>query len=149
MRMKLALAAAEQAEHAVAATEEDWLRNGFGPHARFTAFLAEHAGEPVGMITCSEHYYTGWPKPAIYIGDVFVEPRFRRCGVARALLAQVAALALARGSPMIELTVQPENSARLLYRRCGFHEVESCVTYVADLATLRALAQDQPLAHCI
>ena len=123
VRMKLALAAAEKAEHAVRATEQDWLRNGFGPHARFTAYIAEHEGAGIGMITCSERYYTGWPEPTIYVADIFVEPRYRRRGIARALLGRVAALAIARGSPMIELTVREDNSARNLYRHCGFQRV--------------------------
>ena len=65
------------------------------------------------MATCSERYYTGWPEPALYVGDLFVDPAFRRRGVARALLSRVAALAITRGSPMIELTVRDDNEATL------------------------------------
>jgi ribosomal protein S18 acetylase RimI-like enzyme len=140
VRMKLLLAEAEHAEHAVRATAVDWLRDGFGPHARFSAYVAELDGAPVGMITCSERYYTGWPEPAIYVGDVFVEQRFRRRGVARALLGRVAAHALSLRSPMIELTVRDDNAARDFYRRCGFQVVEECVNYVAGGPALAALA---------
>jgi len=140
VRMKLLLAKAEHAEHAVRATEQDWLRDGFGPNARFSAFIAELDGLPVGMITCNERYYTGWPEPAIYVGDLFVEPRLRRHGVARALLGRVAAHAIARGSPMIELTVRDDNAARDFYRRCGFQLVEECVNYVAGAPALAELA---------
>jgi ribosomal protein S18 acetylase RimI-like enzyme len=142
VRMKKALAVVEKAEYAVRATEQDWLRGGFGPNARFTAFIAEHEGAGIGMNTCSERYYTGWPEPTIYVVDIFVEPRYRRCGVARALLGQVAALAIARGSPMIELTVREDNPARNLYRRCGFQRVGHCVNYVAGLSTLAKLTAD-------
>jgi len=82
MRMKMALAATEKAEYAVRATEQDWLRSGFGPDARFTAYIAEHEGAGIGMITCSERYYTGWPEPTIYVVDIFVEPAHRRRGLA-------------------------------------------------------------------
>ncbi len=141
MRMKVALAHAEGAEHALRATPADWLRDGFGPHARFSAFIAEHQEVPVGMATCSERYYTGWPEPALYVGDLYVEPPFRRRGIARALLARVAAQAVACGSPMIELTVRDDNEARDFYRRCGFQVVEECVQYVAGAPTMAALAR--------
>lgn len=61
VRMKMALAVVEKAECAVRATEQDWLRGGFGPNARFTAFIAEHEGASIGMTTRSERFYTGWP----------------------------------------------------------------------------------------
>jgi GNAT superfamily N-acetyltransferase len=142
VRMKLALAAAEKAEDAVRATGQDWLRNCFGPNARFTAYIAEHEGAGIGMITCCERYYTGWPEPTIYVADMFVEPRYRRRGIARALLAQVAALAINRGSPMIELTVREDNPARNLYRHCGFQRVRHCVNYVAGVSALAELAAE-------
>ena len=43
MRLKRALAAGEDGLHVVRASEADWLRDGFGPHAGFTAFVAEDA----------------------------------------------------------------------------------------------------------
>jgi ribosomal protein S18 acetylase RimI-like enzyme len=140
MRMKLSLARAEQAEHTLRATERDWLRDAFGPAARFAAFIAEFEGTPIGMATCTERYYTGWPEPALYVGDLFVEPPFRRRGVARALLGRIAAHAIERRSPMIELMVRDDNKARGFYRRCGFQIVEECVNYVAGGPNLAALA---------
>jgi ribosomal protein S18 acetylase RimI-like enzyme len=139
MRMKWLLAQAEHAEHAIRATELDWLRDGFGPQARFSAFVAELDGALIGMITCSERYYTGWPEPAMYVGDIFVEEPFRRRGVARALLGRVANHALSRGSPMVELTVRDDNAARAFYRSCGFQVVEECVNYVAGGPALARL----------
>jgi ribosomal protein S18 acetylase RimI-like enzyme len=145
MRMKWLLAHAEHAEHALRASEHDWLRDGFGPQARFSAFIAELGGAAVGMITCSERYYTGWPEPAIYVGDIFVDEPFRRRGVARALLGRVAKHAIARSSPMIELTVRADSAARAFYSRCGFEVVQESVNYVAGGPALARLA-GQPCA---
>jgi ribosomal protein S18 acetylase RimI-like enzyme len=139
VRMKCLLARAEDAEHAVRSTEQDWLRDGFGPHPRFRAFVAELEGSVIGMVTCSDRYYTGWPEPAIFVGDLFVEVRFRRRGIARLLLGRVAAHAIACRSPMIELTVRDENAARAFYQRCGFEVVEKCVNYVAGGPALAML----------
>ena len=41
MRLKRALAQSENSLHAVRATPADWLRDGFGRQAGFTAFVAE------------------------------------------------------------------------------------------------------------
>lgn len=142
VRLKLLLARSEQAEAAVRATAQDWLRNGFGPNARFSAFVAERDGRIVGMITWSERYYTGWPEPAIYVADMFVEEPHRRGGIGRALLAEVAGYAASRGSPMIELTVRNNNAARDFYQRCGFRLVEGCLSYVAGCHAAAELAGD-------
>jgi ribosomal protein S18 acetylase RimI-like enzyme len=140
VRMGRSLLANEKTEDVLRITQESWLRNGFGPNPRITAYIAEHAGTCVGMITCSERYYTGWPEPTFYVSDMWVEPPFRRRGVARALLGRVAAHAIARGSPMIELTVQEDSPARNLYRSCGFDRVRHSVSYVAGTAALAELA---------
>ena len=41
MRLKRLLAEGEDSAHAVRASEADWLRDGFGPQAGFTAFVAD------------------------------------------------------------------------------------------------------------
>ncbi len=41
MRLKRLLAEGEDSAHAVRASEADWLRDGFGPQAGFTAFVVD------------------------------------------------------------------------------------------------------------
>jgi ribosomal protein S18 acetylase RimI-like enzyme len=140
LRHKRELAILEDAEFVLRATPQDWLRDGFGPRARFTAFVAEHAGAVVGMVTASERYYTGWAGCTLYIQDIHVEPAWRGRGVGAALLGCVATLALERGSPLVELTVREDNPACRLYRRLGFHQVE-CSNYVVGGPALADLAR--------
>jgi len=155
MRLKRLLAAGEDSLHAVNASEADWLRDGFGPHAGFTAFVAESTGvaqgDPVmdarsvgdhivGMTTCSRRIITGWNGPVIFLQDLFVEPDHRAHGVARALMAQVAALACDLGSPIVELTVRADNPAQQFYLRSGFQPIPQCLTYVLAGPALLALA---------
>jgi predicted N-acetyltransferase YhbS len=144
MRLKRALAQGEDSLHAVCATEADWLRDGFGPDAGFTAFVAEDAGAIVGMATCSRRTITGWNGPVIFLQDLFVEPAHRERGVANALMARVAALACDLGSPIVELTVRADNPAQAFYMRSGFRPVPQCLTYVLAGPALAALA-DQDL----
>jgi GNAT superfamily N-acetyltransferase len=146
MRLKLLLAEGEDSGHAVRATAADWLRDGFGSRAGFTAFVAA-CGNPVtgdgivGMATCSRRLITGWNGPVLFLQDLFVEPAYRDHGVARALMARVAALACTLGSPIVELTVRADNPAQDFYLRTGFQPLPQCLTYVLAGPALEALAQ--------
>jgi ribosomal protein S18 acetylase RimI-like enzyme len=148
LRLKRELAILENAQSVLRASAQDWRRDGFGPQARFTAFVAEHAGKVVGMVTASERYYTSWAACTLYIQDIYVEPDWRGRGIGAALLGCVAALALERGSPLVELTVREDNPARGLYGRLGFHQVQ-CANYVIagpELAKLAAPVRARPVA---
>jgi ribosomal protein S18 acetylase RimI-like enzyme len=147
MRLKRLLAEAEDSLHAVRAGAADWLRDGFGPHAGFTAYVAEvSSGDPgnrvVGMATCSRRTITGWNGAVVFLQDLFVEPAHRRRGIAEALMARVAALAHELGSPIVELTVRADNgSAQSFYERAGFQPLPQCLTYVLAGPALDALAR--------
>jgi len=141
MRLKLLLAASEDGLHAVRATETDWLRDGFGPAAGFTAFVAEIGETVVGMAICSQRVVTGWSGPIIFLQDLFVEPAHRAKGIGRALVARVAAYARDLGSPIVELTVRSDNPAQTFYLRRGFQPVPHCLTFVLAGVPLAALAE--------
>jgi ribosomal protein S18 acetylase RimI-like enzyme len=152
MRLKRSLAEAENSLHAVRASAADWLRDGFGPHPGFSAYVAEMDGAVVGMATCSRRIITGWNGPVVFLQDLFVEAAHRRHGIAAALIARVAALASEIGSPIIELTVRADNAAaRTFYDRAGFQPLPQCLTYVLAGPALDALARhdqagNEPLA---
>ena len=142
MRLKRALAETENSLHAVRATPADWLRDGFGPQAGFTAFVAEGKKPEaiLGMATCSSRIITGWSGPVIFLQDLFVEPEYRQHVIARALVARVAAHAHDLGSPIVELTVWADNPAQDFYQRNGFAHLPQCLTYVIGGPALAALA---------
>jgi GNAT superfamily N-acetyltransferase len=140
MRLKRLLAQGENALHAVRASEADWRRDGFGPDAGFLAFVAEDCSGVIGMATCSERVITGWNGPVIFLQDLFVEPHYRRHGVASALVARVAALARDIGSPIVELTVRADNPAQDFYVRNGFQPLPHCLTFVLAGSALATLA---------
>jgi GNAT superfamily N-acetyltransferase len=141
MRLKRALAQGEDSLHAVRATEADWRRDGFGGNAGFTAFVAETGGTVMAMATCSQRTVTGWSGPVVFLQDLFVEPAWRDHGVARALMARVAAFARDLGSPIVELTVRADNPAQAFYLRTGFANLPQCLTYVLAGPALTALAE--------
>ncbi len=143
MRLKRLLAQGENSLHAVRATAADWLRDGFGAAAGFTAFVAEanDAEAVIGMATCSRRTITGWNGPVIFLQDLFVDPAYRKRGVASALVARVAAYAHDLGSPIVELTVRADNPAQTFYLRSGFQHLPQCRTYVLAGPELGALAE--------
>ena len=141
MRLKRLLAQGEDSLHVIRATEADWLRDGFGANAGFTAFVADSAGSVVGMATCNQRAITGWDTPTVFLQDLFVEPAYRSHGVARALVAAVAALARDLGSPIVELTVRADNPAQTFYQRTGFRALPECLTYILAGPDLAALAE--------
>jgi ribosomal protein S18 acetylase RimI-like enzyme len=158
MRLKRLLAEGEDALHALSASEADWLRDGFGPNPGFTAFVAERSdraatsdsiiGNIVGMATCSKRVVTGWNGPVIFLQDLVVEAEYRAQGIARQLVAQVAALARDLGSPIVELTVRAGNPAQLFYVSAGFQPLPECLTFVLAGPALAKLADggDEKLA---
>jgi GNAT superfamily N-acetyltransferase len=140
IRMKVALATADDAIDAVRATPEEWMRDVFGREPRFAAFIAEWKDAAIGMATCRERYVTGWAGPVVFLQDLFVDPPYRGQKVGAALMARVTAYAAERGSPIIEINVRADNPARQFYRRHGFQEVSNCVVYVAGVQTLSKIA---------
>jgi GNAT superfamily N-acetyltransferase len=152
MRLKRLLAEGENSVHALRATAADWLRDGFGPEAGFTAFVAECevggatlvdaiVGDAIiGMATCSRRKLTGWNGPVLLLQDLVVEPDYRSRGVAHALVARIAAFAREVGSPIVELTVRADNPACDFYRHAGFQPLPECLTYVLAGPAMAELA---------
>jgi ribosomal protein S18 acetylase RimI-like enzyme len=142
MRFKRLLAESEGGLHTVSATAADWLRDGFGPRAGFTALVAEAESKRdlIGMATYSERILTGWSGPVVFLQDLFVDPLYRHHGVATAMIVRVAAHAKTIGSPMVELAVRADNPAQLLYQRSGFQVLPPSPTYVLAGPALNAVA---------
>ena len=92
-----ALAEFERAPDAVTATEDGLLRDGFGPNPYFYCLIAEHDGRPAGFAFYFFNYSTWMGRPGIYLEDLFVHPEFRGLGIGKALLQQVAAIAVEKG----------------------------------------------------
>jgi GNAT superfamily N-acetyltransferase len=136
-----ALAAFEQMPDAVGASEADLLRDGFGPAPRFEARLALLDGKPCGFSVFFTSYSTWEGRPGLFLEDLFVEDWARGHGVGRRLVADLAAIALARGYRRLDLSVLDWNPARAFYERLGIRHEEGWLPYRASAAALAALAQ--------
>lgn len=87
------LADYEHELHQVTITDEDLRRDGFGHNSRFRALIAEWDHEPVGYALFFG-YYSTWAGRGLFLEDLFVREKFRGRGIATALLARVARIAV-------------------------------------------------------
>jgi len=83
------LAEFERDLNAVATTESDLARDGFGPDPKFQALIAEWEQQTAGYALFFDFYST-WRGRQIYLEDLFVRPQFRNRGIGKRLLAATA-----------------------------------------------------------
>jgi GNAT superfamily N-acetyltransferase len=104
------LADYEREPASAVATYADLLRDGFGPVPRFHCLIAEWSGQPVGFAVYFYNYSTWRGHAGIYLEDLFVRPPHRGKGIGKALLTNVAAIAVAEGCPRFEWAVLDWNT---------------------------------------
>jgi GNAT superfamily N-acetyltransferase len=117
------LARFEKLEHEVTMTEDRLAANLFGPHHYAETLIAQEdgsAGVPVGFALFFHNFSTFLAQPGIYLEDLFVIPEQRGRGVGRALLKELARLAVERGCGRLEWSVLDWNrEAIAFYERLG------------------------------
>ncbi|HEY1175276.1 MAG: GNAT family N-acetyltransferase [Streptomycetaceae bacterium] len=122
VRFVYELAAYEQAPHEARATAEDFERDLFGPAPAARVLIAQDdaTGEPVGFALWFTTYSTWLGKPGIYLEDLFVTPAARGGGHGKALLTELARIAVERGYGRVEWSVLDWNEPAIgFYRKLG------------------------------
>jgi GNAT superfamily N-acetyltransferase len=115
-----ALAIYEREPDAVSATEEGLLRDGFGPNPFYFCLIAEQDGAPAGFALYFFNYSTWMGRPGLYLEDLFVHPEFRGLGIGKALLREVAAIAVENNCPRLQWEVLDWNTPAIdFYRAMG------------------------------
>ena len=87
------LAEYERLSHELSVTEEAISRDGFAPHPKFRAVIAEWNGQTAGYALFFEFYSTFQGRAGLFLEDIFVRPELRKNGIGRALLSHVAGIA--------------------------------------------------------
>jgi GNAT superfamily N-acetyltransferase len=93
------LATYERAPEQVIATEQDILRDGFpagGATPKFWVLIAEWEGRPAGFAFYYFCYSTWLGRWGLFLEDLFVPPESRGKGIGKALLAELARIAVAK-----------------------------------------------------
>ncbi|WP_374447766.1 GNAT family N-acetyltransferase [Stella sp.] len=120
-------------------TADKLLAAGFGRRPEFRTHIAELAGRPVGYTFDHDAYSSCYCERGIFLVDLYVVPRARRRGVARALLAAVARAGRRRRRTFIWWTSIPGNAgAHAFYAGIGAREfaVREHVLGTEAMATL-------------
>jgi GNAT superfamily N-acetyltransferase len=139
------LAEYERELHCVVIQEEDILRDGFGPHPRFRALIADWEGEPAGYALFFTVYSTWEGKPGLFLEDIFVRPAFRQKGIGTALLANVARLARDENCYGMRWEVLDWNQPAIsLYESLGAKFLDQWRSAILTGDALQSLAQQAP-----
>jgi GNAT superfamily N-acetyltransferase len=115
-----ALSEYEQLAHEMVGTEADLYKGLFGTPAYAEAIVAEVDGDIAGFALYFYNFSTFLMKPGIYLEDLFVLPKYRRQGIATALLKYLANHAVSQGCGRLEWSVLDWNEdAIAFYKRIG------------------------------
>ncbi|MBD2577303.1 GNAT family N-acetyltransferase [Oscillatoria sp. FACHB-1406] len=115
-----ALAEYEKLSHAVTGNAAALGEHLFGDRPYAEALIAEWEGEAAGFALFFQNYSTFLTQPGIYLEDLFVLPQYRRQGIGKALLAEVARLAVERKAGRLEWSVLDWNEPAIaFYKQMG------------------------------
>jgi GNAT superfamily N-acetyltransferase len=137
------LARYEKLEHEVTMTEERLAANLFGPHHYAETLIAEAEGSPVGFALFFHNFSTFLAQPGIYLEDLFVVPEHRARGIGRALLKELARLAVERECGRLEWSVLDWNREAIgFYERLGARPNSEWTVYRLSGEALSALGRE-------
>ncbi len=117
-------------------------RHLFDPPARAEVLIAELDGVPVGFALFFHNFSTFEGRPGIYLEDLFVDPAARGLGTGKALLRELARIAVARDCARLEWSVLDWNAPAIaFYQSLGTNAMDGWTINRLDGAALSALAK--------
>lgn len=142
LEMIRGLAEYEKLAHLVVATEAQLRATLFGPQPAAEVLLAWEGAECAGFALFFPNYSTFLAMPGIYLEDLFVKPRFRGRGIGFALFAELARIAVARGSGRIDWAVLDWNEPSIaFYKKLGAVPKDEWTTFRLTGEALEKLAR--------
>jgi len=136
-----ALADYEKLAHEVRYDEATLGEKLFGPRPYAEVLIGEIDGAPMGFALFFHNFSTFEGRPGIYLEDLFVRPEARGLGLGKALLAELARIAVERGCARLEWWVLDWNAPSIgFYRSLGARPMDEWTVMRVDGAALEALA---------
>lgn len=143
LEMVLEFATFEKLREEVTITETMLERDGFGTQPRFRTLIAEWSGAAAGYAICFPIYST-FQGPALFLEDVYVRPQFRDKGIGKALIGEVAAMALREGCGALRWEVLAWNLPAIdFYKRLGAIFLDDWKAVRIEGEALRRLAEQR------
>ncbi|MBT8145417.1 MAG: GNAT family N-acetyltransferase [Gammaproteobacteria bacterium] len=138
------LADYEKLRDQVEATPEMLERSLFGAERCAEALIGEISGEAAGYALFFTSFSTFTAKPGIYLEDIYVRARWRGHGLGKALLKQVARIAVQRGCARMEWSVLDWNQPAIdFYRNLGAQPLPEWIGQRLAGDSLEQIAADQ------
>lgn len=135
------LAEYERAPESAVATQEDLMRDGFGPAPKYRCLIAEWDGQPAGFAFFFYNYSTWQGKPGLYLEDLFVKSAFRGKGIGKALLLHLAQVAVDENCGRYQWQVLDWNTPAIeLYKSLGAEVMSEWLTMRVEGDAIRKMA---------
>jgi GNAT superfamily N-acetyltransferase len=113
----------------------------FGARPYAEVLIGEVDGAPMGFALFFHNFSTFEGRPGIYLEDLFVRPEARGCGLGKALLAELARLAVERDCARLEWWVLDWNAPAIgFYASLGARPMDEWTVMRVDGPALTALA---------
>jgi GNAT superfamily N-acetyltransferase len=136
------LAEYERLASKVVATEAILRESLFGKQPKAEVVIARFEAEPAGFAVFFSNFSTFSGRAGIYLEDLFVEPKFRRHGIGKALLAHLAKLTKDRNCARLEWAVLDWNAPAVkFYKKLGAEAMDDWTVYRVSGDELDRLAQ--------
>lgn len=139
------LAEYEREPEAVVLDREELRSHLFGPQPYAEVLIAEtSAGENAGFALFFHNFSTWVGRPGIWLEDLFVRPEFRGQGLGKALLVELARIAVERRCGRVEWSVLDWNAPSIaFYKALGAVPMEEWTTYRLSGEAISALAASE------
>lgn len=135
------LAEYEKMSGDVVATEE-LLRHWIFAQKKAEVIFALEEGKEVGFALFFHHFSTFLGRAGLYLEDLFVKPQYRGKGYGKALLKELARIAVARGCGRMEWCCLDWNQPSIdFYLSLGAEPLKEWTTYRAAGDVLRRLGE--------
>ncbi len=141
------LADYEKLLHEAKGRPEDFLRELESPNPVIRVLIAEWNGEPAGFALYFFNFSTFVARPGLYLEDLFVRPALRSHGIGRALLRELARVALERGCGRMEWAVLDWNEPALrFYQTLGARQMKEWIVHRLTPVEISRLAAERGAA---
>ena len=138
------LAEYERMSDQVVATEAGLREALFGAQPSAEVIVAYADDQPAGFALFFHNFSTFLGRRGLYLEDLFVKPEFRRLGIGRRLLTDLARIAVARGCGRFEWSVLDWNAPAIeFYKRLGARPLDEWTIFRMTGDALTRLAESE------